>query len=90
MRKNFLPLLLAYNISATLASPFGIYRLKAAASLKFLAFENLPRIVVKLRLDNARRATDVDMLADNNCQPSICVCFIVWFAASRVFKQIKS
>ena len=36
------PLLPAYNFSATMATTYSTYRLRAVASIKFLAIENMP------------------------------------------------
>ena len=44
------PLLPAYNFSVTVASTSSTYCLGALASLKFLATENVPQIMVKLHI----------------------------------------
>ena len=48
-------LLTGYSFSATMASTYSIYRFGAVASLKILATENIPRIMVKLRIVNYAR-----------------------------------
>jgi len=44
------PLVPAYNFSATMTSTSSTYRLRAVASLRLLAIENMPRITVQLRI----------------------------------------
>jgi len=43
-------LLPARNFSATMVSTYSSYRLRAVASLKVLAIENMHRITVELRI----------------------------------------
>jgi len=62
------PLLPAYNFTATMASTHSTYRLGDAASLKYLAIENMPGTVAYCRLSNARREPLVAIL-EVNCHP---------------------